>query len=77
MPTESPTFQVLSEASSLARVAGMRTYLTVTEVAAMLGLCERTVYELLRAGRMQGTRFGRTWRVKREWVEAAGRPNAA
>lgn len=52
-------------------------YLTVSEVAQMLGLCERSVYDMLRAGRMAGKRFGRTWRVKREWAEAAGRANAA
>jgi excisionase family DNA binding protein len=50
-------------------------YLTVEEAAALLHVSERTVYDALRSGRMEGKKVGRAWRVKRAWVEAFGRPN--
>jgi excisionase family DNA binding protein len=52
-------------------------FFTVRDAAAFLQVSERTVYDALRAGRMEGRRFGRSWRTKRAWIEAYGRPNAA
>ncbi len=53
------------------------TYLTITEVASLLRLAERTVYAMLREGRIPGTaKAGGKWRVHRatliEWMEAGG-----
>ncbi len=55
----------------------MPKYLTINEVAELLRLGERTVYDMLRAGRLPGAaKVGGKWRVDREklvaWVAAGG-----
>jgi excisionase family DNA binding protein len=47
-------------------------YLTVADVGQLLGVCERTVYDALRSGRLKGRKFGRVWRTKMEWIDAWG-----
>ena len=55
----------------------MGEYLTISEVCEKLRLAERTVYEMVRKGRLPGaTKVGGSWRIKREvleaWLEAGG-----
>lgn len=55
----------------------MPTYLKINEVAEMLRLGERAVYEMLRTGRIPGAaKAGGKWRVDRdklvEWMAAGG-----
>ena len=50
-------------------------YLTVADAARLLGVCDRTVYEALRNGRLLGQKFGRVWRVKSRWIEEWGIAN--
>lgn len=45
-------------------------WLRVSEVAARVGACERTVYRALRSGRLAGERLGARWRIRPEGVEA-------
>jgi len=52
-------------------------YLNITEVAQMLRLGERAVYDMLRGGRIPGAaKAGGKWRVDRErlvaWMAAGG-----
>lgn len=45
------------------------------EVAAFLGLSSRTVYRMVRDGRIAGVKFGRgPWRIPRESLEMAVKP---
>ena len=50
-------------------------FMTVAEAAALLSVCERTVYDALRGGRLRGRKIGRLWRTKRYWLEELGLPN--
>jgi excisionase family DNA binding protein len=50
-------------------------FLTVSEAATLLSVCERTVYDALRVGRLRGRKIGRLWRTKREWLDDFGLPN--
>lgn len=50
-------------------------YLTVADAADQLGVCERTVYDGLRSGRLRGQKFGRVWRVKAKWIDEWGIEN--
>lgn len=55
----------------------MPTYLKINEVAEMLRLGERAVYEMLRTGRIPGAaKAGGKWRVGKdklvEWMAAGG-----
>lgn len=43
--------------------------MTVTDVAAMLGVSERSVYRALRDGRLRGDRIGSTWRISAAAVD--------
>ena len=47
----------------------MSDYLTVAEVAASLRVTEKTIYRLLRRGRITATKVGREWRLPRRSVE--------
>ena len=47
----------------------MPEYMTISEVAELLRSSERTVYEWLRAGRIQAYRAGGRWLVTREQVQ--------
>ena len=47
----------------------MPEYMTISEVAQLLRSSERTVYEWLRAGRIQAYRAGGRWLVTREQVQ--------
>lgn len=44
-------------------------YLTPEEVAGILRVDIRTIYTWLRAGKILGTKFGGSWRIKREDIE--------
>ena len=55
----------------------MSEYLTIREVAALLQLGQRTVYDMLRSGRIPGAaKAGGKWRVDRQkvidWMAAGG-----
>ena len=55
----------------------MGEYLTISEVCEKLRLAERTVYEMVRNGRLPGaTKVGGSWRIKRkvldDWLDAGG-----
>lgn len=41
-------------------------WLTVTELADLLGVHQRTIYRALSSGRLVGVRVGAAWRVRRE-----------
>lgn len=43
--------------------------LHVTDVAKFLGLHEKTVYTYVREGKIRAIRCGRSYRIRREWVE--------
>lgn len=43
-------------------------YLTPAEVAEILRVDRRTVYEWLRSGKLKAVRFGDTWRIPRKVV---------
>jgi len=44
--------------------------MTVHDVAHYLRLSEATIYQMARAGRIPVLRMGRTWRFKRENIDA-------
>ena len=44
-------------------------YYTVDEIADLLGVCSRTIYNAIRSGRLMAKRIGRLWRVKKKWVD--------
>ena len=49
----------------------MGEYLTIGEVCEKLRLAERTVYEMVRNGRLPGAaKVGGSWRIKTEVLEA-------
>ena len=57
-------------------------YLTIGEVCEKLRLAERTVYEMVRNGRLPGAaKVGGSWRIKTEvldaWLEAGGEAASA
>ena len=43
--------------------------LHVVDVAKFLGLREKTVYLYVREGKIRAIRCGRSYRIRREWVE--------
>lgn len=43
--------------------------LHVADVAKFLGLHEKTIYTYVREGKIRAIRCGRTYRIRREWVE--------
>lgn len=43
--------------------------LHVSDVAKYLGLHEKTIYSYLREGKIRAIRCGRSYRIRREWVE--------
>ncbi len=46
-------------------------FLTVAEVAEMMGVSKMTVYRLVHSGELPAIRFGRSFRVPESAVEAA------
>lgn len=48
----------------------MEALLTTQEVADLLKVTVRTVYNLLESGELQGVKVGRVWRVREEDLEA-------
>jgi excisionase family DNA binding protein len=44
-------------------------YYSINEIAEYLGVSAKTVYRALWSGRMEGRRFGRTWRIRTEWAD--------
>ncbi len=44
-------------------------YLTIDEVAALLKVGRITVYRWIRAGKLEGVKAGRVWRVRRDSLE--------
>lgn len=53
----------MSEPASLPR------FLTPEEVAGLLRVSRRTVYNWLRSGQLPALRIGKVWRVRREDIE--------
>lgn len=51
------------------RAAGLSDVLHVADVAKFLGLHEKTVYSYVREGKIRAIRCGRSYRIRREWVE--------
>jgi len=56
----------MSEPASLLR------FLTPEEVAGLLRVSRRTVYNWLRSGQLPALRIGKVWRVRREDIEPRG-----
>jgi len=45
-------------------------YLSVQQVARMIGVCEKTIYSYIKSGKLPAMRFGvKLWRIKQEDVE--------
>jgi len=45
-------------------------YLSVQQVAQMIGVCEKTVYNYIKSGKLPAFRFGvKLWRIRQEDVE--------
>jgi len=77
-------FSLLCERQISAIFAGvlLGEYLTIGEVCEKLRLADRTVYEMVRNGRLPGAaKVGGSWRIKREvleaWLAAGGEAGAA
>jgi excisionase family DNA binding protein len=45
-------------------------YITVNQAARYLNVHPKTVYRAMWSGRVQARRFGRSWRLKREWLDS-------
>lgn len=45
-------------------------YLRIEEVAARIGICERSVYRLIKAGRLVGFKEGREWHFQQADIDA-------
>jgi excisionase family DNA binding protein len=52
-------------------------FLTPEEVADLLRVSRRTVYNWLRAGELPALRIGKTWRIRREDIEPQRALNSA
>lgn len=52
-------------------------YLNVEETADLLRVSTQTVYNMIRDGRLKGTKFGREWRFLRKNIESLIRPEEA
>lgn len=52
-------------------------YVTVADIAAVLGVSERTVRRLIGRGELAGTRVGGQWRVPRAVYDQLRQPSAA
>lgn len=48
----------------------MKRLLTVFEAAEMLNTTDRTVYELIRTGRLRAAKIAGKWAIRIEWLEA-------
>lgn len=47
----------------------MKRLLTVFEAAEMLNTTDRTVYELIRTGRLRAAKIAGKWAIRVEWLE--------
>ncbi|MBQ8246047.1 MAG: helix-turn-helix domain-containing protein [Lachnospiraceae bacterium] len=52
-------------------------YLNVEETADLLRVSTQTVYNMIRSGRLKGTKFGREWRFLRKNIESLIMPEQA
>ena len=52
-------------------------YLNVEETADLLRVSTQTVYNMIRSGRLKGTKFGREWRFLRKNIESLLQPERA
>jgi excisionase family DNA binding protein len=59
----------MSDYRPVPRVFSNKPFLHVDEVGDLLGLSERTVWRLLKAGKLPGTKLGGTWLISRRQLE--------
>lgn len=52
-------------------------YLNVEETADLLRVSTQTIYNMIRSGRLKGTKFGREWRFLRKNIESLINPQSA
>jgi excisionase family DNA binding protein len=52
-------------------------YLNVEETADLLRVSTQTVYNMIKSGRLKGTKFGREWRFLRKNLESLIQPDQA
>jgi len=52
-------------------------YLNVEETADLLRVSTQTVYNMIKSGRLKGTKFGREWRFLRKNIESLIQPQHA
>lgn len=52
-------------------------YLNVEETADLLRVSTQTVYNMIKSGRLKGTKFGREWRFLRKNLESLIQPDKA
>ena len=52
-------------------------YLNVEETADLLRVSTQTVYNMIKSGRLKGTKFGREWRFLRKNLESLSQPDKA
>ena len=46
----------------------MKVY-TIKQVAEVLSVCTRTVYDLINTGELKAVKVGNKWRVKEQWLD--------
>lgn len=52
-------------------------YLNVEETADLLRVSTQTIYNMIKSGRLKGTKFGREWRFLRKNIESLLYPDSA
>lgn len=52
-------------------------YLNVEETADLLRVSTQTIYNMIKSGRLKGTKFGREWRFLRKNIESLVHPDLA
>ena len=57
----------------MTEIAPLPRFLTPEEVADLLRVSRRTVYNWLRSGQLPALRIGKVWRIRREDIERQGR----
>ncbi len=55
----------------------MKSFYTISDVAAILHICERTTYEYIYQGKLRAAKIGGKWIIKEEWIDEFVNANEA